>query len=272
VEFQGEATQRKEEGPMKNQSFHPRKIRIQEVPELDYEQLKSRTTIALKRLGEQKFSNEPGGYSLDNWAKGVNILLNDFEEKMGEGRLTSEYLARRRELNNLLSNPISTSSIDRDISEIRHEIADANDRIEAERVRIASSIAELKREQVRSSADLAQERDRISNLTEERSSGSFFRRLIAGDSKTQRDSRGLVEDLESKLDALNTEMLEQQRLLKSVQQRSPESPSAEEWKVLESLQTRLEALESERLENVQLVKVREVVTASIADAISKMSI
>jgi hypothetical protein len=256
---------------MKNQSFHPRKIRIQETPELDLEQLKSRTIIALKRLGEQRFPGEPGGYSLDNWARGMDILLDDFEERMGERRLTSEYLARRRELNGLLSNPVSNTSIDRDISEIRLKIADIDGRIEAARGRIASKIAELRGEQARNLAELARERERVSNPVTERSSGSFFRRLVGGNPKTPKDSSGRVEGFESRLDVLNAEILEQQKLLKSVEQRSPESPIAEEWKALESLQTQVGVLENERLENVQLVKVREGFTAAIASAIAKIS-
>lgn len=256
---------------MKNQPFHPRKIRIQETPVLDHEQLKSRTIIALKRLGEQRFSDELGGYSLDNWTKGMNILLDDFEERMGEGRLPSEYLARRRELNTLLSNPVSTDSIDRDISETRQKIADVDGRIGAERERITSKIAELNGEQARNSAELARERERVSKPAAEGSSGSFFRRLVGGNPKTPKDSSSRVEESESRLGVLNTEILEQQRLLKSTERRSPESPLAEEWKVLESLQARLGALESERLENLQLVKVREGFTTSIADAIAKIS-
>ena len=65
---------------------------------MDYNQLKTRTIIALDKLGHQKFSSEPGGYSLENWMKGVNLLLDDFEEKMGAARLPSAYAERRREL------------------------------------------------------------------------------------------------------------------------------------------------------------------------------
>lgn len=256
---------------MKNQSFHPRKIRIQEAPKLDHDQLKNRTIIALNRLGQQRLSDEPGGYSLDNWIKGMNILLDDFEEKMGEGKLSSDYFAKRRELNELLSRPISTTSIDKDISETKQKMTDASGRVEAERTRIASKIVELKSEQARCSAELVREQARVFNLATERSSGSFFRRLVAGNSKTPpKNSRGRAEELESRLGVIAAKILEQQKLLKSVEQRSPESPLAEEWKALESLQTRLEALERERLESTQLVKVREGITASIADTISKI--
>jgi hypothetical protein len=257
---------------MKNRPFHQRKIRIQETPELDYNQLKSRTIIALEKLGQQKFSAESGGYSLENWIRGVNVLLNEFEEKMGEGRLSSEYIERRRELSDRLSKPISTSSIDKNISEIRQTMADVEGRIEAGRARIASRLVELKDEQARFSTDLEREQRRIAGLATEPRQDSFFKRLFVGNSKAPaKNSEAQIKEIESKLSALPDAILEQQKLLKSVDTRSPESPLAEEWKMLDSLQTRLQALESERLESVQLVKEREETTASVARAISRMT-
>jgi hypothetical protein len=258
---------------MKNQPFHQRKIRIRETPELDYEQLKNRTVIALNKLGQQKFSAEPGGYSIENWIRGVNVLLDEFEEKMSEGRLPADYFERRRELNTRLSEPVSTSSIDKTISEIKQSIADVEGRIEAEKSRIASRIIELKDEQTRCSANLAQEQRRISDLATEPRSDSFFKRLFAGNSKAStKNTETKVQELESRLRALPDEILEQQRHLKLVGMGSPGSPFAEEWSVLDSLQAKLQALESERLERVQLVKEREQVTTSIADAISRIHV
>jgi hypothetical protein len=257
---------------MKNQSFHPRKIRLPETPDLDYGQLRSRTIIALSKLGRQKFSAEPGGYSLENWMRGVNILLDEFEGKMGKERLPADYFAKRRELNDRLSGPVSTSSIDTDIFGLRHDMADVRAGIEEGRERIASRLVELKSEQGRCSAELVQERERISNLVAGQNSGSFLRRIFVGKSKTPtEDSGDRVKVLESRLDTLSNEILEQQKLLKLVDRHSPESPLAEEWKALESLEARLEALENARLERLQLVKERETITASIVDTLSGMS-
>jgi len=255
---------------MKNQPFHQRKIRIPETPNLDYDQLRSRTIIALGKLGQQKFSVEPGGYSLENWIKGVNILLDEFEEKAGEGKVSSDYLARRRELNDLLSKPVSTPSIDRSISEIEQNLADVEGRIEVGRARLASKLAELKSEQASCSAELIREQERISNPDADQPSDSFLKRLFGGNSRPSAKDSGIhAKELESRLEVLTNEILGQQKLLKSVDLHSPESPYAEEEKTLESLNARLEALESEKLERVQLVKEREEITASIADAISK---
>jgi chorismate mutase len=257
---------------MKNQSFHQRKIRIQETPKLDYDQLKSRTVIALNRLGQQKFSNEPGGYSLENWMKGVNILLDDFEEKMGAGRLSPDYVEKRRELNDFFSKPVSTSSIDESISDLKQSEADAENRIAEGRARLVSRVAELKSEQESCSAQLQREQERIRGQAMDQNSGSLLKRLFMGNSKaTTNDSGTAVKDLESRLEVLSNEILGQQKLLKLVDQHSSDSPFAEEWKELESLRTKLDALEIERLERVQLVKERVEVTSSIAGAIASLA-
>jgi hypothetical protein len=256
---------------MKNQPFHQRKIRIPETPKLDYDQLKSRTIISLNRLGQQKFSAELGGYSLENWVRGVNMLLDEFEEKMGVGRLTPDYVEKRRELNDLFSRPISTSSIDRSISDLKQNVADVEGRFAEGRAQLVSRIAELEREQDSCSAELVQEQERIPSLATDQSSGSFLKRLFIGNSKTPaKDSGTKVKELESRLGVLSNETLGQKKLLKLVDRHSPDSPFAEEWKALESLQARLEALESERLDRVQLVKEREEITSSIANTISRM--
>ena len=254
---------------MKNQPFHPRKIRIQEKPELDYDQLKSRTIAALNKLGQQRFSAEPGGYSLENWTRGVNILLDEYERKMGEGKLPPDYLAKRRELEGLLSRPVSTPAIDEGIAVLGQKAAEVEGKIEAGRTLLVSRIAELKGEQERSSAELAQEQRKLSAPITE-SSDSFLKRLFGGSPKTPTgSSESHIKELESRLESQTNEILVQHKLLKSIDQHSPESPFAEEWKALESLKTSQEALQSERLERVQLVKERQEITASMADMISR---
>jgi hypothetical protein len=256
---------------MKNQSFHQRKIRMEETPKLDTAQLKSRTIIALNRLGQQKFSNEPGGYSLENWVRGVNILLDDFEEKMGKGRLSPDYLEKRREMNDLLSEPVSTSSIDESISDLKRDAAGAEGRITEGRARLVSRVAELKSEQDDRSAELVRERERIAIRATDQRSGSLLKRLFKGNPKTSARDPGItVKEIESRLDVLSSEIIEQQKLLKLIDRHSPDSPFAEEWKTLESLQTRLDALDSDRLEKLQLVKEREEITSLIASTISEI--
>lgn len=257
---------------MKNQSFHPRKIRIQETPRPNYDELKARTINALNKLGQQRFSTESGGYSLDNWIKGVNMLLDVFEKEVGSGLLSPAYLEKRRQLNDYMSRPVSTSLIDEEISVLRRKIADVEGRIDSERAQIASKLTDLRDEQSRCSEELIQEQDRISSEAVPRSSGSILRRLLGGNPKPPtKDPESRVKDLQSRFDTLSSEILEQQKLLVSIDKRSAESPYSSEWNELDSLRTRLDALDGERLGMVQLVKEREDVTASIAKEISTMS-
>jgi hypothetical protein len=257
---------------MKKQEFHRRKIRFSERPKLDYEQIKARTIIALDKLGHQKFSAEPGGYSLENWMKGMNLLLDEFEEKMGAAKLPSEYAEKRRELTDCMSKPVDLSSIDNSMAELRQNEEEVVRRFDEARAQAAAKVDELRDEQARFSAELVEEKERLSAAAAEQRSGSFFRRLFGRRSTPPADaSEGKVEELESRLRALPDEILEQQRTVKSIDQRSSESPWAEDWKKLESLQVRLKELENERLEKVQLVREREATTASIASAISRIS-
>jgi len=256
---------------MKNQSFHQRKIRIQEPPKVDFDELKARTINALRRLGEQKFSAEPGGYTLGNWSRGVNVLLDEFEEKVGGARISKEYLARRQELNDYLSKPISTSSIDKEMAELRERASELENRIETERDRVVSRISELKTEQSRCSVELEREQRQAAGPTARKTNGSFFGRLLGRNTSPPENPESRINELKAKLADLQAEMHEQQRHLKMMDTRSPDSQLADEWNRLGSLQTRMKELEEQKMGETQLVKERAAMTASIADAVSRLS-
>ena len=242
-----------------------------EPKQVDYEQLKARTITALDKLGHQKFSPEPGGYSLENWMKGVNLLLDDFEEKMGESRLPRGYVEKKRLLIEYLLKPVDTSSIDGTISELRQREAEIVRRLHEERTRTASKIDELQDELAKRSAQLEEENAPPVDAAKSERSRSFLSRLLGRtQTSSSKGSRDKVREPDPRLESLPGEISEQRKLLKSIDQRSPASPLAEEWKSLESLQARMKELESERLEKVQLVKERAEVTASIAEMISKI--
>jgi len=255
---------------MKNQSFHQRKIRIQETPKLDFEQLKARTINALNKLGQQKFSTEPGGYALDNWIKGVNVLLDEFEEKAGAAKLSPGYIASRHELNECLSKPVPVSSIDADLSELRANMFEIESNVESERALLVSRISELKTTQARCSDELERERRRVADSAPVQSSDSLFNRLLGRSKAPATNPENRIRELESKLATLSNEVLEQQKQLNTIVLRSPESRFAEEWNRLESMQTKLEELEKERSDRIQLVKERAEMTGSIAEAISRI--
>jgi len=150
------------------------KIRYSEPTKLDDEQLKSRTITALDRLGHQRFTLEPGGYSLENWIKGVNLLLDDFEEKVGVDKLSPEYVERRRELSDCLCTPINVSEIDTDIDSARSEEDETLRKLDGTKIQFASRINELQDELARRSAELeAKKKELPSNETARRQSEAF---------------------------------------------------------------------------------------------------
>jgi len=237
--------------------------------EVDYEQLKARTIIALDKLGHQKFSPEPGGYSVENWVKGVSLLLADFEGKMGESRLPRGYVEKKRLLFDYLLKPVDTSSIDGSISELKQRETEVVRKLHEERMLTASKIDELQNELAKRSAEQEEETAPAADAGRQGRSTSFLGRLLG---RTQRSpskaSQDKVREPDPRLQSLPGEISEQRKLLRSIDQRSPASPLAEQWKTLESLQARIRELEGERLEKIQLVKEREEVTASMAEMIS----
>ena len=254
----------------KNHTFHQRKIRIQQAPEPDFGQLKARTINALNKLGQQKFSSEPGGYALENWVRGVNVLLDEFEDKAGATRLTLEYKARRQEMSDYLSRPASTSSIDAEMTELKANMSDIEGRIEAERVRVISRISKLKGDQASLLAELERERGRVGGATAEQRTPSYFVRLFGRKGNPTKNPENRINDIESKLAILPDEILNLQRQLKTLDLRSPESPFAEDWKRLDSMRSNMKELENEKFDRIQLVKERAELTGPMADAISRI--
>jgi len=255
---------------MKEQDHNQPGAWFSEPKQVDYEQLKARTIIALDKLGHQKFSPEPGGYSLENWLKGLSLLLAEFEEKMGEARLPRGYVEKKRLLIDYLLKPVDTSSIDGGISELKQREAEIVRKLHEERTRTASKIDELQGELARRSAELEEKAPPVEAGERERSRSFFSRLLGRTQTSSSKDSQGKIREPDPRLQSLPGEIGEQRKLLKSIDQHSPTSPLAEEWKTLESLQARTKELESERLQKVQLVKEREEVTASMAEMISRI--
>lgn len=259
------------ERQLKKEDFHQRKAESSEATQAEFDQLKTRTIIALDKLGHQKFSSEPGGYSLENWVRGVNLLLDDFEGKMGAARLPSDYAERRRELTYWLSKPVDLSSIDNSVDELKQGEEEILRKLHEARTRSSSRIDELRTELAARSAELEEKKRQLSTLASERRSDSIFKRLFRGNPPLSvDDTEKEVEEIEARIHILASGILEEQKSLKSVDEHSSESPWVEEWRRLESLQAKRKELENERLEKSQLVRERKELTASIADVISKI--
>lgn len=240
--------------------------------EQDAEYLKNRTIIALGRLGQQKFSPEPGGYSLENWTKVVNLLLDDFEKRLGTENLTSEYVQKRRELTSWLSRPIDLTSIDGDISATRSNEDEIKRKLREVKIQTSSKIVHLKDELNKRSDLLEEKRAKLSSGQDMgQRSGSLLKRLFGREPSSSASALIEVEQLESDIQALSDEVLKQEKDLKSIERHPFESPWADDWKELVSLQTRLKGLEMERSEKLQLANEREELTTAIANAIVRIS-
>jgi uncharacterized small protein (DUF1192 family) len=255
----------------KKQEFHRHKVRFTEIPRLDHNELKERTIIALDRLGHQRFSSESGGYSLENWLHGVNILLDDFEEKIGRSSLSSEYVDRRRELTSRLTRPADLSVLDNKIAGLKTKEAESLRAINDKRAETVARVAEIHDELGRCSAELSEQKGKLGTYPE-KNSGSLFRRLLGQDSTAPNKALTVrVSELESTLAALNSELAQQKRTLKAIDSHSDESPVNERWVELEKLRVELKELEDVKLEKTQLAKEREEFAATLASTISRIS-
>jgi hypothetical protein len=257
---------------MKRQQFRQYRAESSRTTQQEYEELKARTIVALEKLGHQKFSAESGGYSLQNWTRGVNLLLDEFEKKVGPKNLPPEYAEKRRKMNDCLSKPVDVSSIDEKMSELRQAEAEVSRRIDEAKEQVSFRIQELQTELTKCSADLMEEKRRLLGAAARQRSVPLFNRLFGGNSKSAADvSEDKVRELESKFNKLNDEILEQQKSLRLIEQHPQGSPWAEEWRKLESVRPRLKQLGDEKLERVQFVREREEFTRSIAGTISGVS-
>jgi hypothetical protein len=257
---------------MKRQEFRQYKAKSSRTAQQEYEELKTRTIAALDKLGHQKFSAESGGYSLENWTRGVNLLLDEFEKKVGSTNLPPEYAEKRRKMNDCLSKPVDVSLIDEKMSELRQAQAEVLRRIDEGREQASSRIEGLQSELAKCSADLMEEKRRLSSAAARQQTAPFLKRLFGGNSKSAAEaSEDKARELESKLNTLTGEILEQQKSLELIDQHPQGSSWAEEWGKLESIRPRLKQLEDEKLERVQLVREREEFTKSIANTISGLS-
>jgi hypothetical protein len=236
------------------------------------DQLKERTIIALNKLGHQKFSSESGGYSLENWTSGVNLLLDEFEKKVNTARLPSEYFESRRELASLPFKMVDLSQTDNAISDLKRDETGILRKIDESRTQIASRVKELEDETAKCSTELEEKQRPSSAVVPEQGSKSLFRRIFGRNSTTPAGAPTYeTDELKARIRTLGNEVLEQKRILASINHHSAESPLREEWEKLESLQTKMKELESTRLEKLQQVREREELTASLARAISGIS-
>ena len=237
---------------------------------MDVEHLKSRTVAALGRLGRQRFSPEPGGYTLADWMKGVELLLDDFEAKMGTGRLTSEYAEKRRELEGFLSRPVDLSPVQDEMARVRKEGDEAMKRLEDAKSLTTFEVNRLHSELDALSVELVVKKRALDEV-EERQSKSLFRRFLGADSSKSEEAAE-VGEIESQIRSLTGELSEQRKSLKSLEMHPLQSKWADDWRKVQSSRSKLGELEDEKLNRLQVSKERQELTASLADAIARLPV
>jgi hypothetical protein len=280
----------------KKQDYHKHKAKYVEESQFDFEQLKSRVTVSLQKLGQQVFSTEPGGYSFADWMKSLNFLLDDFEEKAGGANLPKEYFEKRLQLTSELLKPVDTSDVDNEIESIHTEEISLNDRllekkkesrrlIEQERNESNLKMDELRRQHRECLSKLEEER----NILEERkkirknigtsSSSSFFKKLFSKNddpNSVEAISRRIVElenknkELEENIRNLQDKRNATTKLGTSLRDIQEKQAVEEIDEKMDALKSRLAGLEATRAKRMQLEEKREQTTSTLSVVISKI--
>ena len=259
----------------KKQEFHKHKIRFVEEETLNFDELKSKVSIAIEKLGNQVFSNEPGGYSFDNWLTSYNLLLDDFEERASQRNLPKEYYDARQRLTAKLLEPIDVSDIDTDIKKCEQEIDSVKLRISEslkesqnrldQQKRENTKIEELKRVQTQSIKELEDAQD---ELEATRSKQSLFSKLFSRSSSS-------IDTLRSKVDSLTEKNGEITRDIQRLQEdRDVENSSGNDLNDLRekliSLHQDVGELQGRKLEREQLGEKRKQITVELSNVISSI--
>ena len=261
----------------KKQEFHKHKIRFVEEETLNFDELKSKVSIAIEKLGNQVFSNEPGGYSFDNWLTSYNLLLDDFEERASQRNLPKEYYDTRQRLTAKLLEQIDVSEKDTDIKKSEQEI-------DSEKLHISKSlkesqntldqqkrentkIEELKRVQTQSIKELEDAQD---ELEATRSKQSLFSKLFSRSSSS-------IDTLRSKVDSLTEKNGEITRDIQRLQEdRDVENSSGNDLNDLReklvSLHQDVGELQGRKLEREQLGEKRKQITVELSNVISSIQL
>lgn len=261
----------------KKQEFHKHKIRFVEEETLNFDELKSKVSIAIEKLGNQVFSNEPGGYSFDNWLTSYNLLLDDFEERASQRNLPKEYYDARQRLTAKLLEPIDVSDIDTDIKKCEQEIdsvklhiskslKESQNRLDQQK-RENTKIEELKRVQTQSIKELEDAQD---ELEATRSKQSLFSKLFSRSSSS-------IDTLRSKVDSLTEKNGEITRDIQRLQEdRDVENSSGNDLNNLRdklvSLQQDVGELQGRKLEREQLGEKRKQITVELSNVISSIQL
>jgi hypothetical protein len=259
----------------KKQEFHRHKVKFTEEEQIDLDQLKARVSVGLDKLGHQRFSVEPGGYTFHNWMTSFNLLLDDFEERAGPGNLPKEYYETRQMLTADLQKPVETKEIDEATSRTETDIELVNNQLASlERARrkdgeeesqVRSRIGHLRMEQSESQIELERAVDELEKGEKRR---SFIGRLLSSGPSIEK-----IKERVSSLRARNKSITEEIRALESKSGKNEsDAEIAQLRKRLDDLRETLAGLNTEKMEKTQLYDQRLKVTGELSQIVSSMNI
>lgn len=258
----------------KKQEYHIHKrAHFQEAERPDPEEVRKRTIMALDRLGHQVLSSEPGGYDMEDWMKSLNALLEDFEEKVGDGVVGDEFRVRSQQALDRLVLSSSATEIDQEIEKTTEEQAAANEAVDEAMRKASARLASLREDRDACVKELKTERDRLAEIREARQSRQFFSRILrAGPSTEQAEAS--VAQLESKLKRIEDEIERMKKARSAGGGASGQGDPAylEAQQRLEVARSKLLDLQSSRQSLHQLAVEREAATQTLSRMISALEL
>jgi chromosome segregation ATPase len=257
----------------KKQEFHTHRLgHLQQSGTMDLEAVRTRTVLALDRLGHQVLSSEPGGYDLDHWKRSFDSLLDDFVEKIGEARTTEEFHAKRREAEGYLTLPSGPTEFDSEIARLLKVEDEAKASLEEAKRKAAARLVSLKNEREACVRDLKAKKEKVEELKAADQSRGFFTRRVLKTGTSIAKAEAEVKEVESKISALGEE-IERSRKVRATSAGSPgdgESEYVEAERKLNDARAELANVESAKQVAMQLAQERERATQAVAQAISAM--
>lgn len=258
----------------KKQEYHTHKrAHLQEETQLDPEQVRERTIIALDRLGHQVLSTEPGGYDLLAWLRSLNALLDDFQERVGADQLSPEFLAVRQRVTESLAPSGLPEDINKEVEKLTKEAAAARSSLDELEEKAAAKLSSLRAEREETTKKVKVQKEKLAATVEARRTRSLFARLVnAGPSAA--DAEKAVTDVESKLKGVEDEIETTLKTRSVAGGRSLgefEAARLELLQRLDEIQKRLGEIRAAEETKLQLAREREEATKAVGDAIRSIT-
>ena len=266
----GKGASPKKRSAKKKQGFHTAKRRPRQPEELDIEKVKERTSSGLEHLGRQTFSVDRGSYGMEGWVKSLNLLLEDFESKIGPDQLPESYAAQKEAIIRGLSTPVNTTELEAKVEAIRAEEAEIKMKLEREKERISARLVEMRNERDRKSKELENEKSSLERLIQERKSVSFLSKLAGRRGPSTKPLEDKIDGLKSTLLALEQEEKSLNTAWNSIQKRGTDSPDpyAADWRRLNDIGNQIDVLRKDLEERLQRAEERNGAAESLVRLIS----